>query len=141
MLTVEFEQIEIDYCRKCGGVWLDSGEAELIGEKAGVLRPGLLAALDAGLSGECEPGQRRDCPVCGKLMARFRPAELAPVCVDRCCYRHGLWFDRGELQQVIGLAGGGKDSALSRFLAGLEEQRRRQTPIHHGDTETLRTDG
>ena len=47
MLTLEFEHIEIDYCGECGGAWLDSGEAALIGARTGTLQTGLLAALDA----------------------------------------------------------------------------------------------
>jgi len=42
MFVLEFEQVEIDFCYTCGGVWLDSGELEMIGERAGAVRQDLL---------------------------------------------------------------------------------------------------
>ena len=32
MIDVEYEQIELDYCVKCRGVWFDSNELELMFE-------------------------------------------------------------------------------------------------------------
>ena len=43
MLMLEFAQIEMDYCRECGGAWLDSGEAALNGARAVTLQAGLRA--------------------------------------------------------------------------------------------------
>ena len=45
MFVLEFEHVEVDYCYECGGVWLDSGELALVGERAGALKADLLAAL------------------------------------------------------------------------------------------------
>ena len=33
MITLELEEVEIDYCTDCGGIWLDSGELELLLEE------------------------------------------------------------------------------------------------------------
>ena len=30
MLVLELQQIEIDYCQECEGIWLDAGELELL---------------------------------------------------------------------------------------------------------------
>ena len=30
MITLELEDVEIDYCTECGGIWLDAGELELL---------------------------------------------------------------------------------------------------------------
>ena len=128
MLTLEFEQIEIDYCGECGGAWLDSGEAALIGGRAAILQPGLLAALDAGSAGAGPPDRKRRCPVCRKPMARHSPPELAPAGADRCRHRHGLWFDRGELRKLIGIPASAQEDALGRFLARLERQRQKEQP-------------
>jgi len=124
MLTLEFAKIESDYCGECGGVWLDSGEIELLGERAGAMRKSLLAALDSEIV-EREQSRKRHCPVCGMRRARVRPGGVG-VSVDRCRYRHGLWFDRGELQAVIQAAGADASNDLIRFLADLEAQRRRR---------------
>jgi len=30
MLDIEYNNIELDYCEKCKGVWFDAGELELL---------------------------------------------------------------------------------------------------------------
>ena len=30
MITLELEDVEIDHCLDCGGIWLDAGELELL---------------------------------------------------------------------------------------------------------------
>ena len=123
MLVLEFELAELDYCHKCGGVWLDSGELALLGARGGAIRTDLLNAL------EMEDGERagnRRCPVCRKAMLEVSTPPPARITLDRCPRRHGLWFDRGELQAVILAAGGDADNVLARFLANLEAQRTRQ---------------
>ncbi len=30
LIVLELEQIEVDYCTRCAGVWLDAGELELL---------------------------------------------------------------------------------------------------------------
>ena len=30
MITLELQEVEIDYCTDCGGIWLDAGELELL---------------------------------------------------------------------------------------------------------------
>ncbi|MCL4278881.1 MAG: zf-TFIIB domain-containing protein, partial [Ignavibacteriaceae bacterium] len=30
MIVLELEQVEVDYCTNCAGVWLDAGELELL---------------------------------------------------------------------------------------------------------------
>ena len=35
LAELKFEEVNIDMCGKCGGVWLDSGELEQVTKKAG----------------------------------------------------------------------------------------------------------
>jgi len=30
MFVIEYNEIELDYCNQCGGVWFDQGELELM---------------------------------------------------------------------------------------------------------------
>jgi hypothetical protein len=117
MFVLEFERVELDYCPQCRGVWLDSGELELIGARAGVLQDGLLSALDKREQGTA--GAKRPCPVCGKGLREVETDPPASVLVDRCPRGHGLWFDRDELPTVIRAAGAARDNVLTRFLAEL----------------------
>ncbi len=118
MFVLEFELVEIDYCPECGGVWLDSGELELIGERAGVLKGELLGALETQRGAKPE-GPPRRCPVCAKKMREVRTETEPPIVLDRCRRRHGLWFDAGELEAVVRAAGAGQENVLARFFADL----------------------
>jgi len=117
MFVLEFENVELDYCYRCGGVWLDSGELELLGTRAGVLHGELLRALEAGGKG-ARAGRRR-CPVCRKRLREVTADTTPPLVVDCCPLEHGLWFDRGELGAVVRAAGAQEDNVLARFLAHL----------------------
>lgn len=119
MLTLEFRSIELDCCAECGGVWLDSGEIAVVAEGAGALKPDLLSALQAAEGVKRHEGRKRLCPVCGKRMESVGVPGEEDVVVERCPRKHGLWFDRGELQAVVKAAGAEPENDLARLLADL----------------------
>lgn len=121
MFVLEFELVEIDYCPECHGVWLDSGELELIGEKAGTLHGELLTALETQ-KGERPSGAKRRCPTCRKPLREVRTQTEPSIVLDRCPRQHGLWFDSGELPAVVKAAGADEDNVLARFFAELGGQ-------------------
>jgi len=127
MFVLEFEQVEIDFCYTCGGVWLDSGELEMIGERAGAVRQDLLRALETREGRAPKEGTRR-CPVCRRRLLEVRTESDPPVVVDRCSREHGLWFDHGELAAVVAAAGAERDNVLARFLGSLAARQPTQEP-------------
>ena len=120
MFVLEFELMELDYCPDCRGIWLDSGELELIGEKAGALQGDLLSALEADENAKDAVRSDRACPVCNRSLQEVNTAGKALITVDRCPDGHGLWFDHGELGGVIARADTDSDNALVRFFADIE---------------------
>jgi Zn-finger nucleic acid-binding protein len=120
MFVLEFRLVEVDWCPGCQGVWLDSGELELIGTRAGALEGELLAALDRQRGGSPTGGEKRPCPLCGKQMDEVHTDTTPPIVVDRCPREHGLWFDQGELQSLVRAAGAREENVLARFFAELE---------------------
>ena len=127
MFVLEFEQVEIDFCFTCKGVWLDSGELEAVGERAGALQSGLLRALEERESRPPADGKRR-CPVCRKRLGEVTVDTEPSIVVDRCPNGHGLWFDRGELGAVVEAAGADAGNTLARFLSDLAEGGQAQDP-------------
>jgi Zn-finger nucleic acid-binding protein len=119
MFVLEFELIELDWCPECRGVWLDSGELELVGRRAGALQAELLDALERGKGHRTGDG-KRPCPTCGKALREVQTDTEPPIVVDRCPNEHGLWFDAGELQAVVQAAGAQEDSVLARFFGELK---------------------
>jgi Zn-finger nucleic acid-binding protein len=118
MIVVEFEGVEVDYCANCHGVWLDTGELELITELAGSRTGPLEAAL--GHLSSARHGRRR-CPRCRRKM-RILPVLPQPIELDACPAGHGLWFDAGELAAIVQGAGGAANSHVADFLGQLFQQ-------------------
>jgi uncharacterized protein len=100
MIVVEHKKIELDYCLSCSGVWFDSGELELLMGTAGF--PGGQSLSNLLYSEKAEVTEaKRKCPVCGRKMDKIWLGKAPRVLIDSCPSGDGLWFDGGELQQVI----------------------------------------
>lgn len=109
---LEDEALEIDYCVSCGGIWLDSGELELLfGDDAACRR-----FLDAGQRVEGAKEKPRKCPICNKRMGKERLAGDPPIVYDHCPRGDGLWFDRGELGHALAHGGAELDPDVAEFL-------------------------
>ena len=119
MFVLEFELVEVDFCPECRGVWLDSGELQMLGERAGAMRAEFLSALEQQKGVRPSGGGKRRCPVCRKGLLEVQTPPPAPVTLDRCPRQDGLWFDRGELAAVVSAAGAEEGNVLARFFAEL----------------------
>ena len=101
MIIVEHERIELDYCTKCLGVWFDAGELELLTERLS-LDKDLLPLHDIWALPEATVSEKaRRCPICRKRMKKAHVGEESKVLLDICPSRHGIWFDSGEVSQVL----------------------------------------
>jgi Zn-finger nucleic acid-binding protein len=101
MIVVEHEQIELDYCTDCSGVWFDAGELELLLEtmQLGETRLSLDNVLT---SPEAESKEKkRKCPICHQKMKKATVGHNPEVLIDACHRGDGLWFDEGEVGQLI----------------------------------------
>jgi uncharacterized protein len=97
MIVLELDQIEVDYCPHCRGVWLDDGELELLLGDSTEKNRRMADFIRASGAGE----KTRKCPHCRKKMVKILGGPGHNVCLDRCPKDHGLWFDPGELQRVL----------------------------------------
>ncbi len=101
MIVVEHEKIELDYCTHCMGVWFDAGELELLLDRmqveAGPIQLKAILALPDAPTAE----KKRRCPVCGERMKKVNIGEQPKVLIDACTRGEGLWFDGGEVSEVI----------------------------------------
>jgi Zn-finger nucleic acid-binding protein len=118
MITLELADVEIDYCTDCGGIWLDAGELEMLlgeSEKAGQL-------LDSfePVPQEESVEKPRKCPICDKKMQKIIVGSSEPtLLIDKCRGGDGLWFDRGELQDITNRAELDKDNKIRGLLADM----------------------
>jgi len=114
MIVVEHHQIELDYCPQCQGVWFDSGELELLVErlKLGDTELFLRSILRTTEAQSTE--KKRRCPICTQKMKKTTIGEEPRILIDACQRGDGLWFDGGEmtqlLKQLVRIPAGGPDS-------------------------------
>ena len=120
MIVLEYKKIELDICAQCDGVWFDAEELSLLLETL---------HLDVDELGQA-PAEKttevvRRCPDCRKKMKKIVIGPGDGVMIDRCTKGHGLWFDGGELDDVVNVLqtpvnnGGpqaGKNQQVGSFL-------------------------
>ena len=109
-IVLELDEIEIDYCTSCGGIWLDAGELDLLIEDEKD-RELLLSSFEKDAD---HPEKPYKCPICSKKMDKVHVGENKDVLIDKCPDNDGLWFDKGELKDVIQLAS--KDNKVVELL-------------------------
>jgi Zn-finger nucleic acid-binding protein len=101
MVIVERSGIEVDYSPDCGGVWFDSGELELLLESMELDGTGFTTDEIMRLDEAKVDEKKRRCPICNTKMKKVIIGNNTEVLIDACPKGHGLWFDGGELGQVI----------------------------------------
>jgi Zn-finger nucleic acid-binding protein len=100
-LIVEYNNIELDYCPVCRGVWFDAGELELLMEAAGIGNHlGYLRNI-AGAPEVVSSEKKRKCPICRHKMKKVYIDEDKKILVDICHVGDGVWFDGGEVQSLV----------------------------------------
>jgi len=129
--------IQIDFCPRCRGVWLDQGELEAIQgtlekDYSEILEELARERLSHEVGGaEVEEGSsdsfllteadlpqdvHRHCPKCnGSVMVRSFYKTDNAVVIDVCPTCHGIWLDEGELQKLEVLY----QESLTRYEEGV----------------------
>ncbi len=118
MITLELDEVEIDYCMKCGGIWLDSGELEQLFEDPAQAE----ALLDSVASAKAKDHKEQPypCPICDKKMDKVYIGETeGKVLIDACPRKDGLWFDKGELARILAMSAGPKEQRVQQLLADM----------------------
>lgn len=95
MIILELNQVEIDYCTACKGIWLDRGELDLIFSTSEKKEIAKLFSVKNNLD-----EIKRRCPNCKKKMDKVE-FENTGIIINRCSDDHGVWFDSGELKSIL----------------------------------------
>jgi Zn-finger nucleic acid-binding protein len=116
MVVLELRDVEIDYCFGCEGIWLDAGELEMLIDDAEKARK-LLDSFN--IDKNCTE-EKRKCPICSKKMLKVVVGIDKPqLLIDSCEKKHGIWFDGGELQDILKRAQLDSDSKIQTLLADM----------------------
>ena len=96
LLTLEYNQIEIDYCDDCKGIWLDYGELALLVSNSDSMNNFHLQITELHNSDEAI----RNCPIC---YAPMKKVKYKSILLDKCPNKHGIWFDHKELSDLLAI--------------------------------------
>ena len=100
--ALQLGAVRASECAECGGLWLAPEVLQALCNDR-ERHNAIIAALAAHVARRTAPAdviRYIPCPVCARLMNRTNFAHVSGVIVD-VCRDHGVWLDRGELQQVI----------------------------------------
>ena len=112
LIILELNQIEIDYCTNCHGVWLDEGELELLLQDSNEKNK-LFKSIMVDKTNKEKPVK---CPICLKKMDKILCGDKDKVLIDECPQKHGLWFNKGELQSVVEIGSLDKQNKIVTLL-------------------------
>lgn len=122
MIVVERDRIELDHCANCGGTWFDAGELELLLERLGAEDSPRFLVNTLQKREEKTRENPRKCPICLEKMKKIVIGDHSRVLVDVCKRGQGIWFDGGELDDLVKnlsfkpAAGPDHEKKLSEFL-------------------------
>ncbi len=108
MIVVEYNNIELDHCNDCHAVWFDSTELDLLLKSLNLDSHNLLLDDILKLPEADSSEKKRRCPICRKKMRKTTIGEHPSVLIDVCPQKHGLWFDGGEVAQLLKYLAGKK---------------------------------
>ncbi len=95
MEKVTHENIEVDRCTECKGIWFDLLEAEKLKK---------LAGSEAVDNGDVATGEENDkidrieCPKCKTPMIRMSDVQQPHIHYESCTVCYGNYFDAGEFK-------------------------------------------
>ncbi len=92
------ENVRIDACVHCGGVWFDSNELDIVLRRydPNYCREGSIAKT----LGQRVGGTPKKCPRCKVSLATYEFEQGSDLKIDVCHSCHGVWLDKGELDHA-----------------------------------------
>ena len=125
MITLELNDVEIDFCCDCNGIWLDSGEIELL--VADIQQAQKL--INSFKIAKNITEKLRKCPICLKKMQKISVSQSeTPLIIDKCPKGHGLWFDKGELKEIVSIGQFDNQKKIQSILNDMFDESRSSEP-------------
>jgi Zn-finger nucleic acid-binding protein len=96
LITTKKHGIEVEFCPKCEGMWLDYTELDALEDEE------FAKDLDKGTMIFSSQNSLYKCPICVLQMKQFK-YRLYDLVLDHCPDLHGFWLDGGEDKRVLDL--------------------------------------
>ncbi len=93
------EDVEIDYCPECRGVWLDRDEIRELADKSDEALGELRELVQEGApAAPARSTVEKPCPACG---GKLTLAVFGSIYMEHCTLCEGIYLDRGELDKAM----------------------------------------
>ena len=104
LFILRFKDIEVDFCDRCRGLWLDAGELEALLNRTGASAGDPLLHFQQQ-QGVPPKGRPHLCPRCDEPLREIQVEHpgVHRLTLDKCPRGHGLWFDADELTQLLAM--------------------------------------
>ncbi len=97
MEPVMFQNIEVDRCVACKGLWFDAFEKDQLEKLEGAEQ---LDIGDAALGRELNKKERYLCPKCSGVMSQMVDPKQSHIWFEQCSSCSGTFFDAGEFKDL-----------------------------------------
>ncbi len=94
------EDVEVDYCPECHGLWLDKNEIRQLADKSDETLSELRDLVQEGTADD-QPARstvKPPCPACG---SKLTLAVFGSIYMEHCAACDGIYLDRGELDKAM----------------------------------------
>ncbi len=99
MIPKMVENVEVDYCERCRGVWLDKDEIRELAAKSDEALGELRELVQEGApASPARSTVEQPCPACG---GKLTLAVFGSIYMEHCTICEGLFLDRGELDKAM----------------------------------------
>lgn len=116
MEEVTFNDITVDRCTQCLGIWFSEAEHKILKQMKGS------EIVDSGppkLGQEYDAIENVACPACGEVMDRVADNFQPHIHYESCARGHGVFFDAGEYKDF-------KEESLGDFFKSLSMRIRKR---------------
>ena len=99
MVPKMVEDVEVDYCPACRGLWLDRDEIRELAEKSEAVLAELRELVQGEETAKPAPSTvKPPCPACGNKLTL---AVFGSIYMEHCSACDGIYLDRGELDKAM----------------------------------------
>lgn len=99
MSSRHVEDVEVDVCPSCGGLWLDRDEIRQLAAKSDESLSELRTLVQEGAPGK--PARSTVAPPCPACGGKLTLAIFGSIYMEHCSFCDGIYLDRGELDKAM----------------------------------------
>jgi Zn-finger nucleic acid-binding protein len=100
METVAFDEVRVDRCTGCGGLWFQPGELEHLRQETW-MADYIIDEGDPNVGKKFNKIVAVDCPECGSTMKETFDEEQPHIVYEICPEGHGSFLDAGEFTDLV----------------------------------------